>query len=64
LVDLGLQELDALGGGPQGRAVAWCSSDLVGRARRLAQCWIWLAVLRPRSSARSSSGAPTISALS
>ena len=42
--------------------MAWCSSDLVGRVRRLAQCWIWLAVLRPRSVARSSSGAPTISA--
>jgi hypothetical protein len=44
--------------------VARCSSDLLGRARRLAQCWIWLAVGRPRSSARSSSGALTISALS
>jgi hypothetical protein len=46
------------------RTVAWCSSDLVGRSRRLAQALIWLLVLRPRSSARSSSGAPTISALS
>jgi hypothetical protein len=44
------------------RAVAWCSSDLPGRWRRLAQCWSWLVVLRPRSSARNSSGAPTISA--
>jgi hypothetical protein len=44
--------------------VARCSSDRVGRVRRLAQCWIWrVVVLRPRSSARSSSGAPTISAL-
>ena len=42
--------------------MAWCSSDLVGRVPRPAQCWIWLAVLRPRNSARSSSGAPTISA--
>jgi hypothetical protein len=44
------------------RTVARCSSDLLGRSRRLAQVRIWLEVGRLRSSARSSSGAPTISA--
>jgi hypothetical protein len=46
------------------RTVMRCSSDRVGRARSLAQRLIWRLVARPRSSARSSSGAPTISALS
>jgi len=46
------------------RTVARCSSDLVGRSRRLAQQATWRLVGWPRSSARSSSGAPTISALS
>jgi hypothetical protein len=64
LVGLRGQELDALGSARSAWMVARCSSDLVGRARRLAQQAIWRAVLRPPSSARRSSGAPTISALS
>lgn len=41
-----------------------CSSDLVGRSRSLAQLRTCCLVPSPRSSARSSSGAPTIIALS
>jgi hypothetical protein len=44
------------------RTVTRCSSDLAGRARRLAQRPTWRLVASPRSSARSSSGALTISA--
>src|SRR5215218_2959135 len=46
------------------RTVMRCSSDLAGRSRSPAQCAIWRLVASPRSSARSSSGAPTIRALS
>ena len=56
LVGLRGQELDALGSARSAWMVARCSSDLVGRARRLAQQAIWRAVLRPPSSARRSSG--------
>jgi hypothetical protein len=49
LVGLGGQGLDGAGRCTGSACtVARCSSDLVGRARRLAQCWIWLAVLRPQ----------------
>ncbi len=44
------------------RTVARCSSDLAGRVRSLAQALTWAMVERPRSLARSSSGAPTTSA--
>ena len=44
------------------QTVAWWASDLVGREPSPAQSSIWVAVLRPRSSARSSWGALTISA--
>src|SRR5829696_6968400 len=46
------------------RTVMRCSSDLEGRSRNLAQRAIWPLVASPRSSARNSSGAPTIRALS
>ena len=46
------------------RTVMRCSNDRAGRSRRLAQRVICRMVARPRSSARSSSGALTISALS
>jgi hypothetical protein len=46
------------------QTVMRCSSDLAGRSRSLAQRAICRLVPSPRSSVRSSSGAPTISALS
>jgi hypothetical protein len=46
------------------RTVMRCSSDLAGRSRSAAQRATWRLVASPRSSARSSSGAPTISAFS
>jgi hypothetical protein len=64
LIGLGLQELNALGGAPQGVDGDPVLQRPGGRSRRLAQAATWRAVLRPRSSARNSSGAPTISALS
>jgi len=46
------------------RTVMRRSSDLEGRSRSVAQRVIWRLVASPRSSARSSSGAPTMRALS
>ena len=46
------------------RTVMRCSSDRAGWSLITAQRLIWCLVVRPRSSARSSSGAPTISASS
>ena len=61
---LGLQQLDAMSSGPQ-RADSGAVLQRPGRAIAQAGAVLDLAggVLRPRSSARSSSGAPTISAL-
>jgi hypothetical protein len=47
-----------------GGSEARCSSALVGRARRLAQCWIWPVALRPPGLGAQLLGAPTISAFS